>query len=163
MVGFVGRFKKPKSVVVLGSPSRDETIPPQAPATPRHLRPPILRNFSYPTSVSSAQPPPYPSESRAEQTPWDQLSEICNFSPESVSRAGQARTRGLEDPFFFKSERGPYSRLINQDERFSSTTSSDRLLDLEFPEQDEPQARKKQRRSALLGLSSSQAQNSSRL
>ncbi|KAI0008049.1 hypothetical protein F4779DRAFT_619046 [Xylariaceae sp. FL0662B] len=149
MVGFVGRFKKPKSVVVLGSPGRDGTIPPsEVPATSQHPAPPVLRNFSYPTSVgTSARPPPSPPESRAEQTPWDQLGEICNFSPNSISRAGQDRTRGLEDPFFFKSERGPYSRLVDQDERFGSATSSDRLLELEPQTQDEPKARKKQRRS----------------
>ncbi|KAI1382166.1 hypothetical protein F4677DRAFT_458405 [Hypoxylon crocopeplum] len=162
MVGFVGRFRKPKSPIVLGSPNEDDEIPSQTPATPQRFRPPVLRNFSYPTNIGSQeQPPPFPS-SRATQTPWDQLGEICSFSPDSVSRVGQARTPGLEDPFFYKSEPEPYSRLDDDDDQsdgFSIGISSDQLFNPESPSQEEPKTRKKQRRSTLLGLSSSQDQN----
>ncbi|KAI0022198.1 hypothetical protein F4780DRAFT_206852 [Xylariomycetidae sp. FL0641] len=160
MVGLVGRFRKPKSPVVLGSPHKDDNIPHQTPATPLN---PILRNFSYPISAAqNTQPSSFPIHSRQQQSTWDQLGEICNFSPESVSRAGQ-RTAGLEDPFFYKSDRGPYSPLTEQSSRVSSKATVTQPLQPSSPCQEDPKARKRQRRSALLGLSSSQAQDTSRL
>ncbi|KAI0482787.1 hypothetical protein GGR56DRAFT_207151 [Xylariaceae sp. FL0804] len=161
MVVLVGRFRKPKSPVVLGSPAEDEVVPLQTPATPQHITPPVLRNFSYPTAIAvGAQPVPFPSSIREGQSTWDQLGEICNFSPDSVSRVGQARTAGLEDPFFFKSDRALYTRLEDRDDSLSSSSQSIQALDSTSPLQQEPRA-KRHRRSALLGLSTSQVQISS--
>ncbi|KAI2629757.1 hypothetical protein GGR54DRAFT_635939 [Hypoxylon sp. NC1633] len=153
MVGFVGRFRKPKLPVALGSPREDDLIPPQMPATPQRFTPPVLRNFSYPTNVGNQQQiPPYPSAPNSEQTTWDQLGEICNFSPNSVSRTGKTRTAGLEDPFFFGAETEPYSRLDDNDDQsegFCIGISSDQICDQESPSREEPKARKKQRRTSF--------------
>ncbi|KAL7629359.1 hypothetical protein AAE478_000879 [Parahypoxylon ruwenzoriense] len=154
MVGFAGRFRKPKSPIALGSSSKDDIILSHTPTTPQRLTPPVLRNFSYPTNIgNSPQPPAFPSSPGAGQTPWDQLGEICNFSPVSVSRAGQTRTVGLEDPFFFKSETEPYSRLDDEGDTLSFIAPSDQFFDRESLSQEEPKPRKKQRRSILSGKS----------
>ncbi|CAJ2501776.1 Uu.00g046290.m01.CDS01 [Anthostomella pinea] len=140
MVGFVGRFRKPKSPIVLGSPPRDDTVPLRAP-TPRDIVPvpPVLRNFSYPTSVgSNIQLPSFPSAPREGQSTWNQLGELYSFSPDSASRAGQARTAGLEDPFFFTSDRAPYTPLSDQDDKLSTNSQNSRTLGLESPSQEKP-------------------------
>ncbi|KAI0842065.1 hypothetical protein F5Y06DRAFT_292887 [Hypoxylon sp. FL0890] len=111
MVGFVGRFRKPKLPVALGSPHEDNIALSQRPTTPRHFSPPVLRNFSYPFNVGNPEPPPFPSGPKAGQTSWDQLGEICSFSPDGTSRIGQARLLGLDNPFLFKSESERYTRL----------------------------------------------------
>ncbi len=169
MVGFVERFRKPKLSAAV-SPSREDTlITPQTPDTPQRHTPPVLRNFSYPINVGrSEQPPSYPSP-EAGQTPWDQLGEICNFSPGTISRVGRFRTSGLDDPFFFRSEgEEDYIQLDDegensQREEFGIGISPDLPSDRESLSLEEPKARKKQRRGTLLRLSSSQAQGSSRL
>ncbi|KAI2640500.1 hypothetical protein GGS26DRAFT_163040 [Hypomontagnella submonticulosa] len=160
MVGFVGRFRKPKLPAV----PREDDILLQTPTTLRRITPPVLRNFSYPSNVgNSEQPPPFPSSSEAGQTTWDQLGEICNFSPDNISRTGREKAPILDDPFFFKSETDPYSRLDDESESFGVGISSEQLIDRESPSEEEFYSRKKQRRSTLLGLPSSQAQCSSRL
>ncbi|KAI1501744.1 hypothetical protein F5X99DRAFT_408764 [Biscogniauxia marginata] len=151
MVGLIERFRKPKSPVVLGSPQEDDIIPSQTPATPQSLTPLILRNFSYPTSIGnnnqsiSAPPPP-----RGGQSTWDQLGEICSFSPDSGSRIGQAGTARIEDPFFFKSDRASYCPLIDQSDNFEANPQPHRQYHPVSPSQEEPKTRKKQRRSTLL-------------
>ncbi|KAI1447963.1 hypothetical protein F5Y02DRAFT_431780 [Annulohypoxylon stygium] len=161
MVGFVERFRKPKLPIAPGSPSQDHILPSQQPNTPQHSRPPVLRNFSYPINVGKPEPPPYPSEPPTGQTAWDRLGEICSFSPD---RTGKVRTPTLDDPFFFKSGEDPYSRLDDEEEdSFGISISPEQLIDRESPSLEEPKSRKKQRRSTLLGLASSQAPNSSRL
>ncbi|KAI1143415.1 hypothetical protein F5Y05DRAFT_408860 [Hypoxylon sp. FL0543] len=164
MVGFVGRFRKPKLPGALGSPGEDEISLSQRPTTPRHFSPPVLRNFSYPFNVSNPEPPPsFPSGPKVGQTAWDQLGEICSFSPDGTSQPGQARFLGLDNPFFFKSEPERYTRLDSESETFDIGIASEQLIDRESPSPEEPKARKRQRRSTLLGLPSSQAQSSSRL
>ncbi|KAI4863741.1 hypothetical protein F4820DRAFT_361775 [Hypoxylon rubiginosum] len=161
MVGLVGRFRKLK----LPHGSReDDSNSSQTPTTPHHFRPPVLRNFSYPINVGNpTQPPPFPSGPSTEQTQWDHLGEICSFSPDSVSRTGQSKTPGFGDPFFFKSESEPYSHLDDESEEFSIGISSDYLRNRESQSIEELKARKKQRRSTLLGLPTSKAHASSRL
>ncbi|KAI1416007.1 hypothetical protein F5Y13DRAFT_141053 [Hypoxylon sp. FL1857] len=165
MVGFVGRLRKPKLAVALGSPHQDDTLLSQRPTTPRQFSPPVLRNFSYPFNLSNPKPPPpFPSELRAGQTAWDQLGEICRFSPDGTSRTGQTRLFGLDNPFLFKSETENYTILDDSEsETFDVGIASEQLIDRESPSPEEPKARKRQRRSTLLGLPSSQAQSASRL
>ncbi|KAI1383187.1 uncharacterized protein F4822DRAFT_67966 [Hypoxylon trugodes] len=161
MVGFAGRLRKPRQAIALESPHEEGLVPSPTPTTPERFTPPVLRNFSYPTTVGSPeQPPQFPSTYSPGQTTWDQLGDICNFSPISVSRVGQARP---DDPFFFKSEAEPYSLLDDEDESFGIGISPEHLADSDSASQDGPKARKKQRRSTLLGLPSSQAYSSSRL
>ncbi|KAI1345122.1 hypothetical protein F5Y15DRAFT_410800 [Xylariaceae sp. FL0016] len=145
MVGFVERFRKPKSPIAIGSPEKDEAIPLQAPATPQYNTPPVLRNFSYPIYIGLRGNSPSSSHHRGHQTTWDQLGDLCNFSPENVSRVGQARTAGLDDPFFYKSERAPYSRLYDQDDNIDAPHA--RIsVDQAPPAQSDVKSRKKQRR-----------------
>ncbi|KAI1459001.1 hypothetical protein F4805DRAFT_473693 [Annulohypoxylon moriforme] len=159
MVGFVDRFRKPKLPVAPGSPSKDHTLPSQQPTTPQHPRPPVLRNFSYPTNVGNPELT-YPSAPPTGQTAWDRLGEICSFSPDNISRTGKIKTPTLDDPFFFKSGVEPYSRLEDEEgDSFGISVSPDQLIGRESPTQEEPKARKKQRRSTLMGLTSSQAQS----
>ncbi|KAI1758770.1 hypothetical protein GGR53DRAFT_524400 [Hypoxylon sp. FL1150] len=131
MVGLTGRFRKLKLPVARGS-REDDSNPPLTPTAPHNPRPPVLRNFSYPTNVGNpVQPPPFPSGLGTEQTQWDQLGEICSFSPDSVSRIGQAKAPGLTDPFFFRSDTEFYSRLDDESEQFSIGISSDYLRNRE--------------------------------
>ncbi|KAI0889982.1 uncharacterized protein GGS22DRAFT_6852 [Annulohypoxylon maeteangense] len=163
MVGFVERFRKPKLPVAPVSPSKDHILPSQ-PTTPQHSRPPVVRNFSYPTNVGNSEQLTHPSAPSTGQTAWDRLGEICSFSPDNISRTGKIRSPTLDDPFFFKSGAEPYSRLEDEEgDSFGISVSPERLIDRESPSEEEPKARKKQRRSTLMGLTSSQAQNSSRL
>ncbi|KAI1105234.1 hypothetical protein F4804DRAFT_350989 [Jackrogersella minutella] len=148
MVGFVERFRKPKLPITLGSSPKDLQAPSLRPTTPQHFSPPVLRNFSYPTNVGSPeQPPQFPSVPPVGQTAWDRLGEICNFSPDSISRTGHTKTLTLDDPFFFKSGEELYSRLDDEIDRFGFSISPEQLFDHESLSQEEPKARKKQRRS----------------
>lgn len=157
-----GRFRKPKAPVVLGSPQKHAGVPIQTPATPSSSRPPVLRNFSYPTGVgSSTRAPGHPASSRSTQSSWAQLGEICSFSPDGTPGVGQIDRSGREEPFFYRSDRSPYAPL------------PDRVGDADSPFPKEPQhlqafvpaahedlkRRKRQRRSTLLPVSSSQTPN----
>ncbi|KAI0594337.1 hypothetical protein F4775DRAFT_574315 [Biscogniauxia sp. FL1348] len=160
MVGLIGRFRKPKPPITLGSPEKDDAIPPQTPVTPQNPAPPVPRNFSYPTSIGNNTPSAAVSHPpKGGQSTWDQLGEICSFAPDSNSRIGQAGSTGIEDPFFFKSYRASYYPLINQDNDSVERPQSERQDRPTAPSAEEPKARKKQRRSTLLGLSTSEVQN----
>ncbi|KAI0176266.1 hypothetical protein GGR52DRAFT_353387 [Hypoxylon sp. FL1284] len=164
MAGLVGRFRKAKAPAAPGSPRENGSGSSHTSPAPHLYKPPVLRNFSYPTNVGAlVQPPPFPPRRSTEQTQWDQLGEICSFSPDSVSRTGQAKTVGLSDPFFFKSEIEPYGHLDDDSEEFSIGVSTDYLRSRESQLLDELKARKKQRRSTLLGLPTSKAHTSPRL
>ncbi|KAI3329148.1 hypothetical protein HD806DRAFT_548301 [Xylariaceae sp. AK1471] len=118
MVGFVERFRKPKSPIVLGSPQKDGVVQHRAAPSSQNTTLPVLRNFSYPTSITnSARPPPTSGAQREPPSTWDQLGEICNFSPDITSRTRRARTAGLEDPFFYTTDSTPYKQLVDRDER----------------------------------------------
>jgi hypothetical protein len=153
MVGFVERFRKPKPPIVLGSPRKDGVAHHQAAPRPQNTTPPVLRNFSYPTSITNSNPPP--PTSVAQPSTWDQLGEICNFSPDTTSRTRRVRTAGLDDPFFYSTDSTPYRQLVDGDE-------TQQLTDWGPPSQ-QAIVSKRRRRSTLLGLSSSQVQSSSRL
>ncbi|KAI1118779.1 hypothetical protein F5Y14DRAFT_461606 [Nemania sp. NC0429] len=114
MVGFVERFRKPKSPIALGSPQNDGVIPPQVSHVPRNTTPLVPRNFSYPTNLTIGSGPP-PSTSPPPST-WDLLGQICNFSPDVASEARRDRTAGLEDPFFYTTDRAPYKQLVDLEE-----------------------------------------------
>lgn len=153
-----GRFKKPKSPIILGSPEEDTIISPQTPATPATSNPPVLRNFSYPTSVASGiKTPTLPKSDRTTQTSWDQLGDICSFSPNSPPRAVTA----LEDPFFFRSDESQYTPIPDEEDQAHSHGNSSHINVTKASSKAEPSTRKKQRRSALLGLSTGQSQNTS--
>ncbi|KAI1208834.1 uncharacterized protein F4807DRAFT_468419 [Annulohypoxylon truncatum] len=157
MVGFVERLRKPKPPIAPGSPSKDHILPSQQPTTPQYPRPPVLRNFSYPINIGNTEQLQYPSAPSTGQTAWDRLGEICSFSPDSVSRTGKVRTPTLDDPFFFKSGSEPYSRLDDEEGySFGISVSPEQLIERESPSQEEPKSRKKQRRSTLLGLTSTE-------
>ncbi|KAI0383847.1 hypothetical protein F5Y04DRAFT_278473 [Hypomontagnella monticulosa] len=147
MVGFVGRFRKPK----LPAPPRgDDNILPQ------RFAPPVLRNFSYPSNVGNSEPPPqFPFAPEPVQTAWDQLGEICSFSPDCISRTGQEKTPKIDNPFFFKSDTDPYGRLDDESESFGVGISSEQLIDRERPSEEELYSRKKQRRTPKLPRSQS--------
>ncbi|KAI0859593.1 hypothetical protein F4860DRAFT_525989 [Xylaria cubensis] len=129
MVGFIGRLRKPKSPVVLGSPERDGIVNQRATTTTRtpEITPPVLRNFSYPTNIGNRKTP---SSTSASPSTWEQLGEICSFSPDVASRTRLDRTAGLEDPFFYTTDRTPYKQLADPDEIFKvdrHLTKSERL------------------------------------
>ncbi|KAH9902246.1 hypothetical protein F4778DRAFT_791192 [Xylariomycetidae sp. FL2044] len=137
MGGFVERFRRPKPPVVLGSPREGEVVPPQSPVTPRNPRSPVLRNFSYPISVTNNhQSPLSPSNSRAGQTAWDQLGEICNFSPDSASRAGRGKKLALEDPFFYSNDQPSYYQLADDDQELGVGWETSSPLSFNAPSQD---------------------------
>ncbi|KAI1474790.1 hypothetical protein F4774DRAFT_429531 [Daldinia eschscholtzii] len=116
MVGPSGRLQKPKLPTALGSPHEDDTTSTETPIAPRRFNPPVLRNFSYPLNVGiQSQPPLFPSPLRTEQTAWDQLGELYNFSPNSISRTRETKPSGFEDPFSFRSETESYSQLNDKD------------------------------------------------
>ncbi|KAI0851403.1 hypothetical protein F5Y00DRAFT_8561 [Daldinia vernicosa] len=167
MTGLVGHVRKPKPPITLGSPHEDDATPTVTPITPQHFNPPVLRNFSYPFHVGSLrQPPIFPSLPIAQQTAWDQLGELCNFSPDNISRAREAKTLGLDDPFSFRFETESYSQLDDEDsdgnQEFGIGVSSEQL-DQESLSQEDPVPKKRLRRSTLLSLASSQARDSSDL
>ncbi|KAI1132079.1 hypothetical protein F5Y10DRAFT_284579 [Nemania abortiva] len=114
MVGLVERFKKPKLPIALGSPQTDDPLVHQ-PAAPRpqNTTLPALRNFSYPTNITKSSTSPSTSET---PSTWDQLGEICNFSPDITSRTRRDRAAGLEDPFFYTTDRTPYKQLVDLEE-----------------------------------------------
>ncbi|KAI8954707.1 hypothetical protein F4801DRAFT_575108 [Xylaria longipes] len=113
MVGFVERLRKPKLPVVLGSPERDGVINQRAATTrTQDIAPPVLRNFSYPTNITNSNTP---SSTSATPSTWEQLGEICSFSPDIASRTCRERTAGLEDPFFYTTDRTPYKQLAYPD------------------------------------------------
>lgn len=151
MVGFIERFRKPKLPVVLGSPPRDSAVRQQPDPRPQHLATPVLRNFSYPTNITNRDPivstTPSPST-------WDQLGEICSFSSDPVTRTRQDKITGLEDPFFYTTDRTPYKQLFNCKNNLDPNNEIIHTAKL---------AGKRQRRSTLLGLSSTQVQATSRL
>ncbi|KAI1356500.1 hypothetical protein F5Y01DRAFT_309909 [Xylaria sp. FL0043] len=118
MVGLVERFRKPKLPVALGSPPRDGVVHQQVLSRPPIVTPPVLRNFSYPTNVTNNSPlPSTPVLVQEPPSTWDQLGEICNFSSSITPRIRQDRTAGLEDPFFYTTDRTPYKRLVDPDDR----------------------------------------------
>ncbi|KAI0164803.1 hypothetical protein GGR57DRAFT_514715 [Xylariaceae sp. FL1272] len=125
MVGFVGRLRKPTPPVVLGSPRKDGVVHSQTTQSSVKRTPPIIRNFSYPTSIACGYRPPTPITGNEPST-WDQLGELCTFSS-SASRTARARTAGLEDPFFYTNECASYSRLADYGE--SSPDNSKPLTD----------------------------------
>ncbi|KAI1756694.1 hypothetical protein F4782DRAFT_278021 [Xylaria castorea] len=156
MVGFIGRLRKPKLPVVLGSPERDGVVNQRAATRTQDVTPPVLRNFSYPTNITNSKTP---SSTSASPSTWEQLGEICSFSPDITSRTRLDRTAGLEDPFFYTTERTPYKQLANPDEipKVNKHSTDLELLTVERT------VEKRHRRSTLLGLSSSQVQATSRL
>ncbi|KAI0135501.1 hypothetical protein F4814DRAFT_454706 [Daldinia grandis] len=132
MVGLVGHLRKPKLPIALGSPHEDDATPAETPMAPQRFNPPVLRNFSYPIHVGSLrQPPLFPSLPIAQQTAWDQLGELCSFSPDSVSRAHKTKTVGLDDPFSFRPNTESYSQLDDEDsdgsKEFGIGVSSEQL------------------------------------
>ncbi|KAI1263092.1 hypothetical protein F5Y18DRAFT_438551 [Xylariaceae sp. FL1019] len=147
MVGFVGRLRKPMPPIVLGSPRKDGVVPSQPNQSSVRTTPPVIRNFSYPTGIACGYRPPTPNTGKEPST-WDQLGELCTFSP-SASRTGRTRTAGLEDPFFYTSECASYSRLADYGE--SNPEDSKTSIDTAWsPEPAVPG--KRQRRSTLTGL-----------
>lgn len=152
------RLRKSKTRIVSRTPHEDSMISEQDTAN-QSYRPPVLRNFSYPTSIgSSTQIPSYPPAPRADRTTWDQLGEICDFSPDNV---GKAQTTAVDEPFFYRRDRESYIPLTDQDSVSSTSTQSNQIPDGQHSKKHEPQPRKKQRRSTLLNLSSLYAKNKS--
>lgn len=145
------RFKKPRSYAVNGSP--DSSIISEQTTSPSQ-RPPVLRNFSYPTHVGSGGSVPS-SSPRAGQTTWDQLGEICNFSPDTV---GKAQGTGCDEPFFFKRDPVPYVTLSGEESEFTASARFTRVADHKSSTKDEVRPRKRQRRSGLPSLSFSRFQ-----
>jgi len=160
MGGLAERFRKPKTPVVLGSPQKDGVVHDQWPPKSPDNTPPVLRNFSYPTSITNGTHKPL--ASAAEQpSAWDQLGEICNFSPDIISRTRQLRTAGLEDPFFYKTDRTPYRQLVDCDGSLDAKPATQQTTTgLALPS-GQPAGGKRQRRSTLLGFSSAQVQATS--
>ncbi|KAI1367984.1 hypothetical protein F5Y08DRAFT_336011 [Xylaria arbuscula] len=117
MVGLVERFRKPKPPVVLGSPRKDRAGNQRFASRAQNVPPPTLRNFSYPTNVTNNNLlVPKPTARGERPSTWDQLGEICNFSSNTRPCTRQDRTAGLEDPFFYTTDRTPYRRLVDIDE-----------------------------------------------
>jgi hypothetical protein len=163
MVGFVGRFRKPKSPIVLGSPQKDGVVHHKPTTKSQDITPPVLRNFSYPTSITNGAQPPSTSEAHREPpSTWDQLGEICNFSSDIPLRTRRERTAGLEDPFFYSTGRTPHELLLGRDEK-SNVKPETQQPTISEPPPGQTVVGKRQRRSTLLGLSSSQDQDTSRL
>ncbi|KAI1661398.1 hypothetical protein F4813DRAFT_399341 [Daldinia decipiens] len=147
MVGLVGHLRKPKLPTVPGSPHEGNTTPTETPITPQRFNPPVLRNFSYPINVGILrQPSPFPSLPIAQQTAWDQLGELCNFSPDSVSRTRESKPLGLDDPFPFRSETESYSQLDDEDsdgnKEFGIGVSSEQLDRESLSQEDSKSAEK---------------------
>ncbi|KAI3334821.1 hypothetical protein F4824DRAFT_511574 [Ustulina deusta] len=130
MVGFVERFRKPKLPIVLGSPQRDDVVHQQVVYRPQNITLPVLRNFSYPTNITNNKPP-HSTPAVWEEPPstWDQLGEICNFSPSITSRTREDRTAGLEDPFFYTTDRSPYKKLAELGEKLNTNSDAKKSID----------------------------------
>ncbi|KAJ3579238.1 hypothetical protein NPX13_g1326 [Xylaria arbuscula] len=131
MVGLVERFRRPKPPVILGSPRRDRAGNQRLASRAQNVPPPVLRNFSYPTNVTNNNllvPKPTAREERP--STWDQLGEICNFSSNTRPCTRRDRTAGLEDPFFYTTDRTPYRRLVDIDENhnINLTTNESTIL-----------------------------------
>ncbi|KAI0817480.1 hypothetical protein GGR55DRAFT_685112 [Xylaria sp. FL0064] len=159
MVGLVERFRKPKLPVALGSPPRDGVVHQQVLSRPPIVTPPVLRNFSYPTNVTNNSPlPSTPVVAQEPPSTWDQLGEICNFSSSTTPRIRQDRTAGLEDPFFYTTDRTPYKRLVDTDDRIDridkNTDARQSTDSVRWIHRTAVETRR--RRSTLLGLPSSQ-------
>jgi hypothetical protein len=159
MVGIAERFRKPKTPVVLGSPQKDGSVNDQLPSRSPNSTPPVLRNFSYPTSIANGTHQT-PASVVEQPSTWDQLGEICNFSPDVVARTRQLRTAGLEDPFFYTTDRTPYTQLVDCDGSLDAKVVTKQATDLALP-LGQPPGGKRQRRSTLLGFSSAQVQATS--
>ncbi|KAI0972531.1 hypothetical protein F4678DRAFT_478405 [Xylaria arbuscula] len=131
MVGFVERFRKPKLPIVLGSPPRDGASHQQFESRPPNVTPPVLRNFSYPTNITNYSPSlSAPAALEEPPSTWDQLGEICTFSPSIAPRTRrQDRTAGLEDPFFYTTDRTPYQKLVDEDEKICTSPDIRRSTD----------------------------------
>ncbi|KAI0395727.1 hypothetical protein F5Y17DRAFT_174883 [Xylariaceae sp. FL0594] len=159
MVGLAERFRKPKHPIVLGSPQDNGTVQEVSPRSPDNT-PHVPRNFSYPTSVASGNHQPTATSCNGQPSAWDQLGEICNFSPDVASRTRQARTAGLEDPFFYSSERESYTQLTDYGGTLGASPSADQSPTSKLPSH-QPAGGKGRRRSTLLGFSSAQVQATS--
>ncbi|KAI0409729.1 hypothetical protein F4802DRAFT_614424 [Xylaria palmicola] len=152
MVGFVGRFRKSKLPIALGSPEKDGVIHQQTEHGPQPITAPVLRNFSYPTYIiNSSQPPP----KSLSPSPWDQMAEICNFSSHKISQTRRDRTAGLEDPFFYTTDRTPYKQRTDLDETLNTSHTGQLSTELGFLAI-ERGVEKRRRRSTLLGPPSPQ-------
>ncbi|KAI1810785.1 hypothetical protein GGS20DRAFT_579617 [Poronia punctata] len=114
MLGFVEQFRRPKMPIVRGSPQKDGSLhdreTPRSPTTTL----PVRRNFSYPTNIAN-NAHPLSLTARAPSA-WDQLGQMCTFSPEIAVRARRARIAGLEDPFFYTTDTTPYTKVEECDE-----------------------------------------------
>ncbi|GAW22930.1 hypothetical protein ANO14919_124770 [Xylariales sp. No.14919] len=163
MVGFVERFRKPKLPVALGLPQRDGVVHQQTNPRPRNITPPVLRNFSYPTNITIINQPPFAFTAWGEPPSiWDQLGEICNFSPNVTPRLRQDGIAGLEDPFFYTTDRTSYKQLVDPDEKPNRNCEAKQSTDSAHPTQ-HATVGKCQRRSTSLVLPSSQARSTSHL
>ncbi|KAI1423971.1 hypothetical protein F5Y12DRAFT_715817 [Xylaria sp. FL1777] len=157
MVGFVERFRKPKLPIVLGSPPRDGVVYRQVVSRPQNITSPVLRNFSYPTNIANNNPPlSTPPAWEEPPSTWDQLGEICSFSPSITPRTRQDRTARLEDPFFYTTDRTPYKEIIDLDGKFNSNTDAKNSTD-SVCWTHQTVAETRQRRSTSLGLPPSEA------
>ncbi|KAI0104809.1 hypothetical protein GGR51DRAFT_560809 [Nemania sp. FL0031] len=117
MVGLVERIRKPKSPIVLGPLQTHDVIHQQVASRPQNVTSPVLRNFSYPTNITKGSSS---YSTRAPPSTWDQLGEICNFSPNRTSPARRNRAAGLEDPFFYTTDRTPYKQLVDLDDEITT-------------------------------------------
>ncbi|KAK6071062.1 hypothetical protein SCUP515_08085 [Seiridium cupressi] len=150
MLGF-GRFNRPKSQNHAAPSEDNSVISPRPLTTPRVFTPPVLRNFSYPTSISAgSKSPAYPKSYLAETTIWDQSRVICNFSTDNSLKAGGA---DRDDPCFYNTDHFQYIRLDDQEEPSSTAIWNPSHPVHRIPPKEEPAVRKKQRRGTLLGLS----------
>ena len=124
-----------------------EQSPEQRQDTTQSPRAPVLRNFSYPTSVGSSAPASSYTP-REGQTTWDQLGELCNFSPDSV---GKART--VEQPFFYRRDSEPYMSLSGQESDFNTSYWRSQVPAYDESTKGESRPGKNKRPGAILGLS----------
>jgi hypothetical protein len=159
MVGLIERFRKPKLPVVLGSPPRGSAVRQQPDPRSQHLATPVLRNFSYPTNITNRDPIVSTAPSLST---WDQLGEICSFSSDPISRTRQDRTAGLEVPFFYTTDCTPHKQLFNGESNLDPNHEIIHSTDVVILSTAKL-ARKRQRRSTILGVSSTQVQATSRL
>ncbi|ETS86745.1 hypothetical protein PFICI_00573 [Pestalotiopsis fici W106-1] len=64
-------------------------LPSQTPTSPQTPANPVLRNFSYPTSITlDTRPASKPTSCLVGPTTWNQRGVICSFSPDNILRAG---------------------------------------------------------------------------
>ncbi|KAI1174975.1 hypothetical protein F4777DRAFT_598840 [Nemania sp. FL0916] len=81
-----------------------------------------MRNFSYPINITNRTPE---SSTPTPPSPWDQLGEICNFSPDGLSQTRTYRNAPPQDPFFYTSDRAPYAYLRLADLEEEETEDQD--------------------------------------